>query len=198
MDTYVYEIDNNLYINLTNKCSNSCTFCVRNGHEAYFGNKLWLKKEPSAQDVLQAIDYDKKYNQVVFCGFGEPTERADVLVEIARELKKRGYVTRINTNGQGNLINSRDITQDLAGCIDYINVSLNACSAAEYQKICRSRFGEKAFEELLSFAEKCRDRGINTNLSVVDIIGEKAVEECRCIAAAHNLPLRVREYIADN
>ena len=145
MDTYVYEIDNNLYINLTNKCSNSCTFCVRNGHEAYFGNKLWLKKEPSAQDVLQAIDYDKKYNQVVFCGFGEPTERADVLVEIARELKKRGYVTRINTNGQGNLINSRDITQDLAGCIDYINVSLNACSAAEYQKICRSRFGEKAF-----------------------------------------------------
>ena len=90
MDTYVYELDDNLYINLTNRCSNNCSFCVRNGHEGYFGNKLWLQKEPSAEDVLSAIDYGKKYRQVVFCGFGEPTERADVLVEIAREVKRRG------------------------------------------------------------------------------------------------------------
>lgn len=198
MDTYVYELDDNLYINLTNRCSNNCSFCVRNGHEGYFGNKLWLQKEPSAEDVLSAIDYGKKYRQVVFCGFGEPTERADVLVEIARELKRRGYVTRINTNGQGNLINGRDITPDLKGCIDYVNVSLNAASPAEYQKICRSRFGEKAYAALLDFAEKCRDAGIKTNLSIVDVIGEDAVKECKKTAEEHGLPLRVRAYIADN
>ncbi|PWM71478.1 MAG: radical SAM protein [Bacillota bacterium] len=198
MDTYVYELGENLYINLTNKCSNACTFCVRNGHEGYFGNKLWLKKEPTAEDVLGAIDFSKKYEQVVFCGFGEPTERADVLVAVAKELKKRGYVIRVNTNGQGNLINGRDITADLAECVDDVNVSLNACDAEKYQKICRSRYGEAAFEELLSFAEKCRDRGIKTNLSIVDVIGEEDVEKCKTLAKARNLPLRVRAYIEDN
>lgn len=121
-----------------------------------------------------------------------------MLVEIARELKRRGYVTRINTNGQGNLINGRDITPDLKGCIDYVNVSLNAASPAEYQKICRSRFGEKAYAALLDFAEKCRDAGIKTNLSIVDVIGEEAVKECKKTAEEHGLPLRVRAYIADN
>lgn len=197
-DTYVYELDKNLYINLTNRCSNACTFCVRNGHDGYFGNKLWLAKEPTAEEVLAAIDFGKKYEQAVFCGFGEPTERIDVLVKVAEELKKKGYVTRINTNGQGNLINGRDITPDLSGCIDYINVSLNASDAAKYQAVCRSRFGEDAYAELIGFAEKCRDRGIRTNLSVVDIIGAEEVEKCRQLAKAHNLPLRVRTYISDN
>ena len=107
-------------------------------------------------------------------------------------------MTRINTNGQGNLINGRDITPDLKGCIDYVNVSLNAASPAEYQKICRSRFGEKAYAALLDFAEKCRDAGIKTNLSIVDVIGEEAVKECKKTAEEHGLPLRVRAYIADN
>lgn len=198
MDTYVYELGKSLYINLTNRCSNACTFCVRNGHEGYFGNKLWLQKEPAAEDVLGAIDFSKKYEQVVFCGFGEPTERADVLVAVAKELKKRGYTVRVNTNGQGNLINGRDITADLAGCVDYINVSLNACTAEKYQTLCRSRFGERAFGELISFAEKCRDRGIKTNLSVVDVIGAEDVARAQALAKAHDLPLRVRAYIADN
>ncbi len=198
MDTYVYELGENLYINLTNRCSNTCSFCVRNGHEGYFGNKLWLKKEPTAEEVLGAIGDVSKYKQVVFCGFGEPTERIDVLMQVAKELKKKGCVIRINTNGQGNLINGRDITADLAECVDVINVSLNACDAEKYQKLCHSRFGEKAFDELLSFAEKCRDRGIDTVLSVVDIIGQEDVEKCRALAKAHNLKLRVRAYIADN
>ncbi len=197
-DTYVYELGKSLYINLTNKCSNACTFCVRNGHEGYFGNKLWLKKEPSAEDVLKAIDFSKPYEQVVFCGFGEPTERLEELLAVGKELKKRGYVTRINTNGQANLVHGRDVTGELAECIDYANVSLNAADAESYQKICRSRFGEKAFAALLDFAEKCRDKGIKTNLSIVDCIGEAEVEKCRALAKAHNLPLRVRAYISDN
>ena len=197
-NTYVYKLDGNLYINLTNKCSNACTFCVRNGHEGYFGHKLWLKKEPTAQDVLQAIDYKETYNQIVFCGFGEPTEKIEVLKQVADNLKQKGYTLRLNTNGQGNLINGRDITPELKGKIDYVNVSLNASNKEDYQKLCKSRFGEKAFGELISFAEKCRDNGIDTVLSIVDVIGEEEVEKCKVLAKKHNLPLRVREFIEDN
>lgn len=197
-NVYVYELDGNLYINLTNKCSNACEFCVRNGKQGYFGNPLWLEKEPTADEVLDAIDYGKKYNQVVFCGFGEPTEKIDVLVKVGEALKKKGYAVRLNTNGQGNLINGRDITGELKKAVDFINVSLNASNATEYQKICKSRFGENAFYELLNFAEKCRDKGIKTNLSIVDVIGAEQVELCKKLAEKHGLPLRVREYISDN
>ena len=197
-DTYIYELDGNLYINLTNKCSNACTFCVRNGHDGYYGHKLWLKKEPTAKEVLSLIDYTKKYGQVVFCGFGEPTEKIEVLLEIGRELKAKGYIVRLNTNGHGNLINCRDITKDLSTAIDYVNVSLNAQNATEYQKVCRSIYGEKAFEELIDFAKKCQQNGIKTNLSIVDCIGEKAVQECKELAQKHGLCLRVRELITDN
>ena len=198
MDTYVYELDDNLYINLTNRCSNNCSFCVRNGHEGYFGNKLWLQKEPSAEDVLSAIDYGKKYRQVVFCGFGEPTERADVLVEIARELKRRGYVTRINTNGQGNLINKRDIVPDLKGKIDLVNVSLNASSAEKYQPICRSMFGENGFAALVEFARLCKRNGVGCRFSVVDCVGEEEVAACKRVAEGVGVPLYVRKYITDS
>ena len=198
MNTYVYELDGNLYINLTNKCSNACDFCVRNGHDGYFGNKLWLEKEPTASDVLNAIDYTKKYNQIVFCGFGEPTEKVEVLVEIAKALKSKGYTTRVNTNGQGNLINGRNIIPELAQCIDYINVSLNAPNAENYQRICHSKFGLSAFDELIKFAENCRNHGISTNLSIVDVIGIENVEKCKKLAMEHNLNLRVREMITDN
>jgi len=198
MDTYVYELDGNLYINLTNRCSNACTFCVRNGHEGYFGNKLWLKKEPTAEDVLKAADFAKKYNQVVFCGFGEPTEKIDVLTEVAKEFKETGYIVRLNTNGQGNLINGRDITAELADCIDIVNVSLNASSADKYCSLCKPRYGAAAFDAMIAFAESCRDRGIKTNLSIVDVVGKDEIAACKKLAENHNLALRIREYIEDN
>ncbi len=198
MNTYIYEIDENLYINLTNKCSNACDFCVRNGKDAYYGNKLWLTKEPTAEEVLSLINYDKKYNQIVFCGFGEPTEKIDVLLEVAKQLKIKGYTTRLNTNGQGNLINGRDITEDLVSCIDYVNVSLNAPDKESYQRICHSRYGEDAFDQLIDFAKKCRNRGINTVLSIVDVIGMEAIAKCKSLAEENHLNLRVREMISDS
>ena len=88
MDTIVYELGNNLYINLTNRCSNDCEFCVRNGKTSYYGNELWLEKEPSAQEVLAAVP-DKNYDEVVFCGFGEPTFRLGVLLEVGKTLRAR-------------------------------------------------------------------------------------------------------------
>ncbi|MBR2614860.1 MAG: TatD family nuclease-associated radical SAM protein [Clostridia bacterium] len=198
MNTYVYEIDDNLYINLTNKCSNACTFCVRNGKESYFGNKLWLETEPTAKDVLDAINYEKKYKEIVFCGFGEPTYKIEVLVEVAKELKKKGYILRINTNGQGNLINKRDITTDLKGLIDKINVSLNAPTKEEYQALCLSVYGESAFDALLDFAVKCKNAGIDTVLSIVDVIGDEKIESCKELSKKIGVPLYIRTFIENS
>lgn len=195
-DTYTYELDGNLYINLTNKCSNACTFCVRNDKDAYFGHELWLEKEPSAKEVLARIPEDiDRYKEYVFCGFGEPTCRLKAMLEIARALKARGAVTRLNTNGQGSLINGRDISKDLAGAIDKINVSLNEATAEEYVKLCKPAYGEKAFYALQDFAKACAGRGIDVWFSVVDCIGQDKIEKCREIAAVCGVPLRVRAYI---
>ena len=179
MDTITYELGNNLYINLTNRCSNDCEFCVRNGKTSYYGNELWLEKEPTAEEVLAAVP-DKNYDQVVFCGFGEPTFRFAVLYEVGKELRARGYSVRLDTNGQGNLINGENIVPDLARAVDFVNVSLNA------------------YEELIDFAKKCKAAGIATTFSVVDCIGEKEVEKCRAIAKKAGISLRVREMIEDS
>ena len=197
MDTICYELDGKLYINLTNRCSNDCSFCVRNGKESYFGNKLWLSKEPTAEEVLAAIP-ERDFDEVVFCGFGEPTFRFKELYEIGKELKKRGYLVRLDTNGQGNLINGRDITEELKEAVDKVNVSLNECNAEKYFDVCRPLFGEDAYPELINFAKECKKRGIYVTFSVVDIIGEKDVEKCREIADKAGIPLRVREYIKES
>lgn len=195
-ETFTYPLDGNLYINLTSKCTNECTFCVRNEKSDYFGHKLWLAREPSAAEVLERIPADIScYREYVFCGFGEPTVRLNVLLQIARELKRRGATTRLNTNGQANLIHRRDVTGELAGAVDKINVSLNESNAADYAALCRPAFGEAAFDALQDFARRCAERGIDTWFSVVDLIGAEKIEQCRKIADSCGVPLKVRPMI---
>lgn len=200
-DTYVYEIDGNLYINLTNKCSNGCEFCVRNERASYYGNYLWLRHgEPTAEKVIAALSAKdlSAYKELVFCGFGEPTYKMAEMTEIADYAHSKGLKTRLNTNGQGNLINKRDIVPELKGKIDLVNVSLNAPDAESYQKICRSMFRQDAFPALVEFAKSCVKNGVNCRFSVVDCIGEEAVASCRRLAESVNVPLYVRKYIADS
>ena len=195
---FVYELDGNLYVNLTNRCSNACTFCVRNGKDDYFGHELWLEREPSAEEVIQLIGDPKRYRQIVFCGFGEPTYKVKEMVELCDYFHEKGLSTRLNTNGQGNLINKRDIVPELKGKIDFVNVSLNASCAEKYQPICRSQYGENGFAALVEFAKICKRNGVNCRFSIVDCIGEEEVEACKRLAASVNIPLYVRTYIADS
>ena len=143
---------------------------------------------PAAADVA-------RYKEYVFCGFGEPTIRLGALLAVARELKARGAAVRLNTNGQANLIWGRDVTGDLAGAVDKINVSLNEATAAAYAALCKPSFGEAAFYGLQEFAEKCAARGIQTWFSVVDILGKEKLAACRAIAEKCGVPLKVRPYI---
>ena len=195
MDTYVYQIGENLYINLTNRCSNRCTFCVRNGKETYEGYPLWLKGgEPSVETVKRAIGDPEKYGEIVFCGFGEPTERLSDMLEICDFVHAQGGKTRLNTNGHGSLLAGRNIAPELKGKLDGINISLNAPTEEEYGALCLPQIAG-AFAGMLQFARDCRAAGLNAWFSVVDCIGKERVEMCRKIADGVGIPLRVRPMI---
>ena len=195
MDTLVYKIGNNLYINLTNRCTNRCTFCVREQSAQYEGYSLWLKEgEPTAESIIALIGDPKAYDEIVFCGYGEPTYRLNEIILISDYVHARGGKTRINTNGHGNVINGRNIAGELCGKLDGINISLNASRAQDYDAVCRPQI-KGGFEAMLNFAKDCKNAGLNCWFSVVDCIGEEQVEECRKVAAAVGIPLRVREFI---
>ena len=201
-DTYAYVLDGNLYINLTNKCSNGCDFCVRNERASYYGNYLWLRHgEPTPEKVIAAVNGMgdlSRFKETVFCGFGEPTYRVEEMTALCDYFHSKGLSTRLNTNGQGNLINKRDIVPELKNKIDLVNVSLNASCAEKYQKICRSQFGESGFEAMIEFAKLCKKNGVNCRFSIVDCIGEEEVEACKRLAESARIPLYIRSYITDS
>ena len=201
-DTYLYTLDGNLYVNLTNKCSNGCDFCVRNERSSYYGNYLWLKNgDPTVEKVIAAANGFgdlKRFKEVVFCGFGEPTYKVAEMVALCDFFHGKGLKTRLNTNGQGNLINKRDIVPDLKDKIDFVNISLNASCVEKYQPICRSQFGEAGFTGLIEFAKLCRKNGVDCRFSIVDCIGEEEVEACKRLAESVKIPLYVRKYITDS
>lgn len=137
--TIVYEVGNSLYVNLTNKCPCSCTFCIRqNGDGAYGSDSLWLEHEPSAEEIKDALKKAgfKKYNEIIFCGYGEPTERIDILVLTAEFIKKNGGPpVRLNTNGLSDLINKKPTAHMLEGRVDTVSISLNAGTMEELSLI---------------------------------------------------------------
>lgn len=200
---YVYEIGGKLYANLTNRCSNACTFCVRNYDtdrkkpHGYEGYDLWLDKEPTANEVIEALDkYNlAKYKELVFCGYGEPTYRFDVLEEVAAYAHKKGLRTRINTNGQANAILGEDVSERLCRAIDVIGISFNEVTPEKYDAICRSIFGPKAFDIMIDFARRCVAHGGNVVFSVVDCIGKEDIAKAEEIAKSVGAKLRVREMI---
>ena len=197
---YAYEFENKLYINLTNKCPNRCTFCIRNIKDGVNGSPLWLTKKATYERVIEAIEKFElgKYPQVVFCGFGEPTCELDLLCKIGKYLKCYGKEIRLNTNGLANEINKvENAAEMLKGIVDKISISLNASTDEKYQEICKSVF-KNPLSLLLKFAKQCVDAGINTTLSVVDTIGEEEIKKCREIAESLGAKLRVRALIKEN
>jgi len=207
-----YELEDSLYINLTNRCSNSCEFCLRTsqkGDEVLDSkrwqtsadlsgtNELWLDREPTVDEIIDDIKKRDlaKYKEVVFCGFGEPFMRFDVCKEVAKYLKAQNAKVRVNTNGQANLINNRDVTTEMIGLFDTVSISLNNKNAEEYENICHSDYGKQAYNELLSFGEKCAKLGIEVIFTVVDILPAEDIEACKILANSRGAKLRIRKYI---
>lgn len=196
--TFVYAVHGNLYINLTNRCPCSCTFCIRhNGDGAYGSDSLWLEREPSNEEVIAAVEkYSAAdFNEIVFCGYGEPMERAEDVSYIGKELKKRfqGKLIRLNTNGLSDKIHGRPTAYLLEGAVDIVSVSLNSGNSEDYNKVTRPKWND-SFEAMLSFAQDCKKYVPQVMFTVVDVISEKEIEESKAISERLGIPLRIRKY----
>lgn len=199
--TITYVCGSSLYINLTNRCSNRCAFCVRDKHDDVNGeDNLWLDREPTEEEIK--ADISKRtlldYDSVVFCGFGEPFERYETVFSVAKWIKEKygNFPIRVNTNGQGNLIAGRDITSEMKGIIDTVSISLNTDTAEKYDKLCKSRYGIGAYDAILKFAKESAKYVREVVLSVVDrVLSPDEIETCRKIAKECGVSFRVREYI---
>jgi TatD DNase family protein len=188
-----YPIRDSLYLNITNRCSNACLFCVRNRTDFVKGHNLRLDHEPDYREVIDSINHPEKYREVVFCGYGEPTIRLDLLKEVAQYLKGKNVEVRLNTNGQGNLIHKRNIVPELAGLIDTVSISLNVDSGEKYERICQPRFGDNAFGQVVAFARECKKLLPRTILTVLDM-PEVDLKSCERISKELGVELRIRHY----
>ncbi|CDC36320.1 MAG TPA: TIGR04100 family radical SAM protein [Lachnospiraceae bacterium] len=193
--TILYKVHNNLYVNLTNKCPCACTFCLRQTRDHMEDSGvLWLEKEPTVDEVI--ADFANfnmdDYDEVVFCGFGEPTERIDVLLEVAAYVKKTyNKPTRINTNGLGNLVNGRDITPELKGLIDTVSISLNTPNKERYYELTRSKFGIGSFDAMIDFAKEAVKYVPHVVMTTVATTITKE-EEAECQRICDNIGVKYR------
>ena len=199
--TITYQVKQSVYVNLTNRCPCSCTFCLRkNGPGVYGSGSLWLDREPTLEEVEASLDeWDySRFREVVFCGYGEPTERLDVLLAAAAHLKERdpSIRIRVNTNGLSDLINGRPTAQLFSGKVDALSISLNTDDPAEYVAVCRPKFGEAAYPALLRFAKEAVAAVPEVVMTVVDepVTSRDKQERCRAIAEGLGARLRVRPY----
>ena len=193
----VYDYFGGLYINLTNKCTNRCEFCIRNfTNRLGDADSLVLDRDPSVEEVKEELrNWDvRRYEEVVFCGYGEPTERLPELLELAKHIKASyGRQIRINTNGLADLIWGEDTTPWLDGIIDSVSVSLNESSAERYEALCHPRFGIKSYDAILTYIKNVRAHVPYVAVSVVSgSLSSAAIEECRQIAEDLGVAFKVR------
>ena len=194
--TILYDYEDSLYVNLTNKCPCACVFCIRKETD-HVGNSdsLWLDHEPTVEEVKKEFkNFDlNKYEEIVFCGYGEPLVRINEVVEVAKYIRSISNIKiRVNTNGLYDLIHNKKTAQMLKDNIDAVSISLNAPNKVKYNEVTKPKFGEKSYEALLDFATDCKKYIKEVNFSVVDEINEKEIQESKELAESMNIPLRVR------
>lgn len=191
-------IKRNIYVNLTNRCPCMCTFCLRKTKEMLESNSLWLNKEPDVNEVISEFESInlKQYNEVIFCGFGEPTERLYDLLEIAKYIKTRcnEMPIRINTNGLSDLMYEKNTAPLLKGLVDTVSISLNASTSEEFYRITCNKFGINSYDAMKNFAVNCKEFVPNVVFTVVDCIGTEEINACRAISDKLGIKLRVRPF----
>ncbi len=197
MADILYTYKNQVYANITNRCDCSCQFCIRS-HKDQVGEaeNLWFQKEPTLEEILQAIDaFDfSNYDELVFCGYGEPTcALKNLLASAAFVKEKHPLKIRLNTNGLGNLYHKRNIVPELAKVIDTISISLNAPTAEKYQEVTRPQF-DNAFPALLDFASLAKEAFTHTQLTIVDVLSKEDIEACQKLADERGIYLRIRKF----
>lgn len=194
--TLLYQIENSLYVNITNLCCCKCVFCVRDITDSVGGSdSLWLDHEPTIDELkaeLEKFNLDE-YEEVVFCGYGEPLMRINEVVEFANYIKtKKNIKIRVNTNGLADLIHKKKTAVLLKDAIDAVSISLNAPNEEVYLEVAKPAFGIKSFDAMLSFAKDCKTCIKEVCFSVVDEITDEEIRQSQELADSLDIPLRVR------
>ena len=196
-----YPVKSGLYVNLTNRCPCACVFCLRQNAPGIFGSdSLWLDREPTVDEVIASIESRNldDFTELVFCGYGEPTERLDDLLAVARHVKsvRPGMHVRVNTNGLSDLIHGEPTAAKLKGLVDTVSISLNTPDPEEYLKVCRPKFGLESWQAMLDFAKSCREYVPNVVMTIVDapVTTPEIQEKCKAITDSLGVRLRIRPY----
>ena len=196
-----YPVKSGLYVNLTNRCPCACEFCLRNNAPGVFGSdSLWLEREPTVDEIIASIESRNldDFTELVFCGYGEPTERLDDLLSVAGHLKsvRPQMLVRVNTNGLSDLIHGEPTAAKFKGLVDTISISLNTPDPEEYLKVCRPKFGLESWQAMLDFAKSCRDYVPNVVMTIVDapVTTPEVQEKCKAITDSLGVRLRIRPY----
>ena len=196
---FTYEHKNNLYLNITNKCSNSCFFCGLIGDGLFKGSNLILDQEPSISDVMEEIVDPSFYEEIVFSGFGEPTLRLDTMIGITKLLKQKGAKKiRLVTNGLGNVTNGKDILPELSDYFDAISISLQAGNSESYEKICKTKDIKDPFFEVKNFIIKARTFFQDIEVTAVNLSGITDNSDCMKVADDLEISFRSQEYVHTN
>lgn len=199
MADIVYTLDGGVYLNITNKCPCNCAFCIRSKGDAV-GNakKLWFDSEPTVDEIKKAVDdFDfTKVKSAVFCGYGEPTNAYDKLVQIARYIRSINpdIYLRLNTNGLSDLINEKPTARELSELFDCISVSLNEPTSEKYDKITRNIYDGRAFDAMLKFTSECVKYCKKVRMTVVDVISEEEIEQSRRVCESTGAEFVVRSF----
>ncbi len=197
MADILYTYKNQVYLNITNRCDCSCTFCIRTTKETVGdATDMWFGSEPTIDEIKGAIDaFDfTGYDEVVFCGYGEPTCALDNLLATAEYLKKKlGIRIRLNTNGLANLYHKRDIIPELSEVVDSVSISLNAPNALKYEEVTRPQY-EGAYEAMLDFGKESAGKFSHVQFSIVDVLPKEDIEECQRIADERGVFLKIRKF----
>lgn len=202
----VYFLGNTMYINATNLCTNRCVFCIRGVSDTVAGANLWLENENiTAEQIIKEIELNQPEirDEVVFCGYGEPLIKIDLVLAVAKHLKSNypNLPVRINTNGHANLIHRRNVVLELIGLIDKISISLNAENAEKYEEITQCKFDKNiAYKEVKNFITECAKNGIDTTVTVVSKFKHYDIDIAECEKIANNLGaklFKVREWLEE-
>lgn len=199
MADIVYTLEGGVYLNITNKCPCNCAFCIRSKGDAVGdAEELWFDKEPEFEEIKKAIDdYDfTKVDSAVFCGYGEPTNAYDNLIQSVKYIRSVNpdIKLRLNTNGLSDLINGKSTAKELSALFDTISISLNEPTSEQYDKITRNPFGGKAFDAMLAFTKECVKYCKNVVMTVVDVISPEDIEKSRRICESTGAKFRVRSF----
>ena len=204
--TLVYSINNEpnpntVYVNLTNACTNSCVFCLREQKDDVCGAEMWHDDNYSLEDVIEQFkSYNSTPQNVVFCGYGEPFLKKDMMKKFAQYLRENypEIKIRVNTNGHANAIYKTNVAEEFKGLLDEASISLNSDNSEQYNEICQPKI-ENAYEAVKDFLKCCKNAGIKTYASIVTGFDEREinVENCEKIANELGAEFRNREFITN-